>query len=637
MFGTNKTLVHLLIIITLALLSYSNTFDAPFLFDDIDNIVNSPAIKDFSYFKDISKVDQPGNMDSFDKPLFKTRFIGYLTFAINYSVHKLDVRGYHLFNLLIHTCSLLLLYYLITQTFKLPFFTSPGSGNLTGSRNFIAFFTTLIFAVHPIQTQAVTYIVQRFASLATMFFLLSLLSYVLFRMSLPFSSNRLKSSFFFSTSLISAVLGMKTKEFVLLLPIIIIIYEFLFLDGPFIKRIRYILPFILTLAVVPLSLKNTAESGLTESAAKLSGAFNGISRWDYLTTQFRVIVTYIRLLLFPAKQRFDYDYPIYRTFFTPEVVVSAILLVSLFSLGIYLLWISRDKNREGRPLYRLAAFGIFWFFITISAESSIIPIADVIFEHRLYLPSIGFFIAVVSSIELLRSKMKFRFPLVQKLSIYSMLVLAVGLSLATYSRNSVWRNKISLLEDEVRKSPGKARPHSTLGTAYAELNQMDKALYHFKAAIAVDPSYVNAQHSLGVAYLNMGRFAEAASAFKQTIALQFDHAGAHFNLGFIYAQQEHLDEAIREYTTAIMISPQLEMAHNNLGNIYNKRGERKYAINEYLTALRIKPDFVEAHFNLGNTYADLGRIDEAKNEYRTALSFKPDFIEARLKLESSLR
>ena len=123
-----------------------------------------------------------------------------------------------------------------------------------------------------------------------------------------------------------------------------------------------------------------------------------VSRWDYLNTQFRVIVTYIRLLFFPVNQNLDYDYPIYRTFFTPPVFLSFLFLLGIFCWGIYLLYRSYKSDQANRFWYRLIAFGIFWFFVTLSVESSIIPIQDVIYEHRLYLPSVGFFMAIMSGI-----------------------------------------------------------------------------------------------------------------------------------------------------------------------------------------------------------------------------------------------
>jgi len=632
----NKPLIHLLTIIVFALLSYSNTFDVPFQLDDIDNIVNNPAIKKFEYFMDLSRIESPGNTDVFDKPLFRTRYIGYLTFALNHAAHGLDVRGYHLVNILIHLCTSLLLYCLVMFTFRTPRFMPSVEDTPCpiGSRNFIALFTALLFAVHPIQTQAVTYIVQRFTSLATLLFLLSLVSYIQFRLLSGQASDGFRRAALFLVSMVSAILAMKTKEFALLLPIVITLYEFMFLESRLMKRLQYLIPFFLTMVIVPLSLMNTADSGLVEAASKISGAHGGISSLDYMFTQFRVIVIYIRLFFFPVNQKFDYDYPVYRSFFVPEVVISFLFLFSIFLMSIYLYRLSRIRERRNSHLYRLASFGLFWFFITISAESSIIPIADVIFEHRLYLPSIGFFLAMVSAMELLRVKWGEQTSSVLTISVYAMLLLTVGLSTAAYSRNSLWRDRVGFMEDEVKKSPGKARARSTLASLYAEQGRMDEAIYQFKTTIANSPGYANAHYSLGLTYANMGRLEEAVQEYKYAVTLKFDFADAHGNLGVAYAKLGRMEEAIKEYGIALMITPYSAKAHNNLGNAYGKLGRMEETINEYKTALKLKPDFIEAHYNLGNTYAKLGRMEEAINEYRTALKLKPDFIEARQQLEN---
>jgi hypothetical protein len=572
-----RPLVHIPAILLFAFLSYSNTFNVPFQLDDIGNIVFNPAIKKFDYFMDLSRLQSAGNPDVFDRPLFKTRYIGYLTFAFDHAVHGLDVRGYHLVNLLIHLCSSLLLYSLVMLTFRSPRFLPNGEDPLCSptSRNFIAFFTALLFAVHPVQTQAVTYIVQRFASLATMLWMLSLVSYIQSRLLPGTDSGGIKRSALYMLSLISAILAMKTKEFALLLPIVIAMYDLMFLEGSLKKRFQRLTPIILTMTIVPLSLISSSVSGLGKSDAKIWGQQEIISRADYLFTQFRVIVTYIRLLLFPANQRFDYDYPIYRSFFIPEVVISFLLLLMIFLGGVCLLGLSRDSARKNRHLYRLMAFGIFWFFITISAESSIIPIADVIFEHRLYLPSIGFFLALVSAVELLRVQWPERTS-VQTSLVVALMLVATGLSVATYARNSFWGDRVGFLENEVRLSPGKDRPRTLLGVMYGELGRMDEAVYQLKIATATNPKYGGAHYNLAITYLRMGRLDEAASEYKQTIALKFDYADAHASLGEIYEKQGLLEEAASEYSIALMLSPMSEKTQNNLRNVNrNLLGRRK--------------------------------------------------------------
>jgi hypothetical protein len=258
-------------------------------------------------------------------------------------------------------------------------------------------FAALLFAVHPIQTQAVTYIVQRFASLAALFYLFALVTYIKFRLislQTPILEGQhhrpgisVKRYALYAVSLISVILAMKTKEFAFTLPVVMAICEFMFFKETLKRRMLYLAPIILTMVIIPPSLSDTSGSlseigGIDEAAAEISGARDKISRWDYLNTQFRVIVTYIRLLFLPISQNLDYDYPIYRSFFSPAVILSFMFLLLLFGIGIYLFYISRITHCA----LRITAFGIFWFFVTLSVESSVIPIDAL--EHRVYLPSV---------------------------------------------------------------------------------------------------------------------------------------------------------------------------------------------------------------------------------------------------------
>jgi tetratricopeptide (TPR) repeat protein len=645
----NRPLVHVLVIAIAVFIAYSNAFEIPFQLDDIDNIVNNPAIKEARYFTDPSWIDSVENTDVFDKPLFKTRYIGYLTFAANYALHGLNVRGYHLVNLLIHAANAVLLYWIIILTFRTPGFPRGDEKErffFAAPRDFIALFTALLFAVHPVQTQAVTYIVQRFTSLATMFSLLALIMYIQFRLSGlgPGASERqfrsralLKRYAAYTGSLVSVVLAMKTKEFGLLVPAVIALYEFLFFEGGVKQRLRYLVPFGLSMAILPITLLGMTGAigagGIDDVAAKISGAQGGMSRADYLFTQFRVIMTYLRLLFWPVDQAFDYDYPIFHSLFELPVAVSFLFLLSLLAGGGYMYRLSRSEKTKDRRLCLLCSFGIFWFFLTLSVESSIIPIADVIFEHRVYLPSVGFFLALSSVVALVAARWEDRTGAVKKALTIALSLLVVALSAATYARNVVWQDRVGLLEDDVRKSPGKARTHSSLGGLYAEQGRMNEALRHLRTAIALKPGYAEAHYSLGIAYAGLGRMEEAIYEYQLAIRIRFEYAEAHGNLGLVYAKLGRIEEAIREYRTALMITPYSAGIRNNLGNAYRKLGRRDEAVNEYLAALRLKPGFAEAHYNLGNTYADLGRGEEATAEYRAALRLRPDFPEARLRIE----
>ncbi|MBI5196906.1 MAG: tetratricopeptide repeat protein [Nitrospirae bacterium] len=521
------------------------------------------------------------------KHFFHTRFITFFTFMLNYQLHGLDVTGYHVVNLAIHIINALLVYWLVVLTFKTPFFNFHPSSLIP--HLLIALFSALLFVSHPIQTQAVTYITQRFTSLATLFYLLSLVMYVKFRTQntehkVQNTDKRqkifsLSSVFWYLTSVLSAVLAMKTKEIAFTLPIIIVLYEIFFFSKsqnsetsssmqnppipPLTKggkggfscitrhaglsdrqasRFLYFLFFLLTMLIIPLSLigVNDRIDKLTEDLNEITKSGTSMSRWDYLFTQFRVIVTYVRLLFFPVNQNLDYDYPIYNSFLNPNVFLSFLFLLSIFGLGVYLFYYS--KNPPSSPFYkggikgdqaspnsltithhalRIMAFGIFFFFITLSVESSIIPIEDIIFEHRLYLPSIGLIIAFVSAVfcfspylssfNLQPSSFLSRHAL--RITVLLLTTSVIVLAIATYQRNSVWQDVFRLCEDMVKKSPKKARTHNNVGLAYYLKGETDKAIEHFQIALSLNPYYVPAHNNLYIAYTAKGWIKEGLQHF----------------------------------------------------------------------------------------------------------------------------
>ncbi|MBI4691537.1 MAG: hypothetical protein HY754_14925, partial [Nitrospirae bacterium] len=368
---------HLFLIAIVGFLAYSNTFHVPFVFDDVHNIVENFFIKNPGNFIEPSKA-KGSQLYSF----FKSRYIGYLTFALNYRLNSLNVTGYHIFNLTIHILNAILVYWLVTLTLKTPAFSYQLSAisyqdhkedekirrwedkNFSSSQvlNFstsIALFSALIFVSHPIQTQAVTYIVQRFASLATFFYLLAIVMYIKFRIhdtkkmhdagyTIHDKENPTAcimdrescivsraSCIMYLASLFSAVLAMKTKEIAFTLPIVIILYEFMFFtesrftihdsrftvhDSRF-KRILYLIPIFLTMLIIPLTLIDIGipAGELIEDVGKVTKGNTTLTRWEYLFTELRVVVTYIRLLFPPGNQNLDYDYPVYSSFFNPPI------------------------------------------------------------------------------------------------------------------------------------------------------------------------------------------------------------------------------------------------------------------------------------------------------------------------------
>jgi protein O-mannosyl-transferase len=595
-----RPLMVFLLLALLAAAVYSNTFSASFHFDDQLNLIENPWIKQLFYLRDLSG----------------SRYVGFLTFALNYHFGRLNVFGYHLVNLLIHIINGFLVYALVRLLFRASD-TSGASGPTTAP--WIALAAALLFVAHPIQTQAVTYIVQRFASLAAMFYLLTVVCYLYWRLSPP---DRKSRNLWYAGALIATILAMKTKENTFTLPFMLLLIEAVFF-APLIRRswIR-LAPFLLTLPIIPLS----RPGALGEGEAGFASDITDITRWDYLLTQFRVITTYLRLLIFPVHQNLDYDYPVSHSLFDPPVFFSFLFLSALFVLALYLLFSSRFTSFASR----LMAFGILWFFLTLSIESSIIPIRDVIFEHRLYLPSVGFWLAAGTLlVELFRRR-----PIV---GIVAVGALVTVFSVVTYQRNKVWQDELTLWTDVVEKSPQKARGYNNLGMAYAAQKQSEEAIAQYQTALNLKVDLAKARYNLGNVYHDLGRLVEAIREYQTAINLQPDYAKAHNNLGLAYKEMGQYNRAIQEYKTALSNQPDYADPHNNMGNAYRDAGRFDEAIQEYKTAIRLNPDLAEAHNNLGNVYSVVRRFKEAVQEYEKASALSPDYADPHYNMGNVLR
>jgi tetratricopeptide (TPR) repeat protein len=618
--------IYLLLIIGIGIIIYSNTFNASFHFDDTRFIIENPFIKDFGYFLESESVDLKAESDNLSpdvKNYFRTRMVGFFSFWTNYRLGGLDVRGYHAANLAIHIINAMLVYLIVAITFKTPMLV--GSPMKVRSEH-IALFSGLLFVAHPMQTEAVTYVLQRLVVLAAMFYLLSTVSYIGARLS----EKKSCKCGLYAVALISAVLGMKTKENVFTLPLAIALYEFMFFRSTFKRRVLYLAPLLLTMLIIPLAYTglNTGAGG---TGAVLDGATRldqEVSRWDYMYTQFEVVAKYIGLLLLPVKQNVDHGHILYHSFFEPAVFMSFLFLLGIFVLGIYLLYSSRITDYG----LRIAAFGIFWFFLALSVESSVLPIGESMVEYRVYLPSAGF---LAAGVVLFFTFFRMRRPYANKAILPLLFLAVVVLSAAAHARNTVWQSEVKLWEDSVRKSPENARAHVNLGLAYSEVSLQEKSIEHYLIALENDPEHVHAEahNNLGVLYSSKGMFDKAIKHLWAALKFKPDHAEAHSNLGIIYDKQGRHEESVKEYLTALRIAPESAEIHNNLGIVYGKMGRHEEAEHEYRVAFGIRPDYAEAHNNLGVTYFNTGRLDEAIREYKTALGIKPDYEDAKHNLE----
>jgi hypothetical protein len=356
----------------------------------------------------------------------------------------------------------------------------------------------------------------------------------------------------YSICLMSAVLAMKTKEIAFTLPIIIVIYEFMFFSGYIKKRILYLIPLLITIFIIPYTLIG-AEKPIGELIGDVSEATKlqtAMSRWEYLFTEIRVIVTYIRLLFLPTDQNLDYDYPVYHTFFTPEVLLSFLFLFLMVIAGLY----AHNRYKNNQPYTSIIVFGIAWFFLTLSVESSVIPIVDVIFEHRVYLPSIGFFLALITSVYIGIKKFTEKWRGDKRLVIVICLTIVIVFSGLTFMRNKVWTDTILLWKDVVSKSPYKSRGYYNLGNAYKEVD-LNIAQEFWEKALAIDPELSMASNQIGNVYFLSYSFKQAKKYYNNAVQADYNNAEAHYNLARTLELLNEAEMAVLHYEIFLSIAP----------------------------------------------------------------------------------
>lgn len=579
--------VQLGLILLLGFGIYLHTLHAPFIFDDNICIVENPAIRGFNYFFDFDLVRAlhiPADIQN----SFALRPVVYLTFALNYLFGGINEFGYHLVNITIHLGNAVLVYFLVGVTLRL----APLSAEKTGIPwdRLLPLFAALLFVTHPLQTQAVTYTAQRFTSLVALFYFAVLLLYIHARLTPRTAIRRCC----YGLALLFTILAMKSKETAFTLPFMLLLYDLFFLPGTLRQRGYRLFPFFLTLAIIPVTLlwlTQTKTGALADHALNASMNlvnFAGVSRWEYLQTQFGVIVVYLRLLFLPFGQNFDPDYRLAQGFFEWRVAGALLLLLTLFGSAARLAFRSfRDQERNGE---RIIAFGIFWFFITLSVESSIIPIDDLLVEYRLYLPSCGIFLALATAAGLAinRGTLPWRGAVAT-----AFLIIAI-LAAATVARNSLYRDSIRLLEDVAAKSPGKPRAHSLLGVSYLLENRFAEAEIEFNKVLHARPNDANTMVNLGNVYFNKGELTAAIGQYRRSLELFPDNPLAHANLGMCYLNLGRLAEAEEELLAALAINPNFRNGRSSLAHLYEILGRNAEAVVHYRKQLEFFPQDQDA-------------------------------------------
>jgi tetratricopeptide (TPR) repeat protein len=613
--GKRFNLVAFGLIAVMVLIAYANSFTAGFHFDDTYSIVDNPYIKRVS-------------LENIKYLLSTNRPVVNLTLMLNYQLSGLNVAGWHIFNIAVHIANAFFVYLLIFKTMSMPLF---GKKYEESARR-LALFGALLFGVHPIQTESVTYIITRTELVATFFYLATVLLFIK-----GAGANRFA---YFIGAFFTSLCAMGSKEWAVTLPAVLFLYDVLFLSGgriaPAMSRWKAYALIALPWGLAAYTLVLISTGGSPSVGFGVSTA-SGITPGTYLLTSLNVLWTYVRLLFLPINQNLDYNYPIAGTLFEFPTLLSLVGHIVVVSAAF------RLCKKKG---WTLIPFGVAWFYITLSPVQSFVPIIDVFFEHRLYLPSIGIFIAFVAGYEGLFDRLRGKQaapakgakPLLYRANspgfgLLLFIPIVFLLTAAACQRNRVWQDDFTLWADAAKKSPDKARPHCNLGKAYTDKGMVDEAIAECQKALKIKPDYAMAHNNLGNAYDKKGMAEEALAEFQAALKINTtDTAIARFNLGAFYEKKGMINEAIAEYQNALKIKPDYAIAHNNLGVTYDKKGMAEEAMAEFQEALKINPGFAIAHNNLGNIYDKKGMTEEAIAEFQATLKIDPDNAKTRFNL-----
>jgi protein O-mannosyl-transferase len=582
--------------------TYGHTLNYSFHLDDQVGIIQNQNVR-------LEKL----TLDNIKHIFYGNRPISNLTFLLNYFFGGIRVRGYHLVNISIHFLNSFLIYIIFFKTLSLLEFQEDKLKKKE-SKGSIALLGALIWSIHPVNTQAVTYIIQRMASLAAFFYLLSLLTYILGR-----QNKRGTALFYFCLSGLSALMAFGTKENTLMLPIVILLYDYFFLSRfHFSYSLKKIIGVGIVAGVLVLGvfwIMRTYQGPTLGLSFIFSGQYGAGDLDPVLRTmtEWRVIVLYMSLLFFPFPGRLnlDYDMTLSSSLFDPFSTFLSLLFLLLI-LG-FACW-----NVKKHPLL---SFAIFWFFINLAIESTFLKL-DLVYEHRCYVPSIMLFLPVSKLIfsleELFAGRFRQIIPVVG-------VVLVGALVYSTYVRNKVWESEISLWNDVVLKSPFKERDRVYLGVVYLENGKTELAIKNFQAALVLNPKDPVAHYNLGNAYQSSRNISDALQEFKEAILLKPDYPEAHFNLANAYFLSNQNDFAIAEFKMFINLNYNLNyfnsQAHTYLGILYMKKGNVSEARKEFEEAVILDPRTSFSHYYYALFLEVTGRKDDAKIHYQESLKW----------------
>jgi len=561
--GLRDTLVALALVAFAAVAVYHNSLRGPFIFDDIVSIVENPDIR---HFATTLRENPEAGVTLVGRPTLR------LSLWVNYVLGGHEVRGYHVLNLVLHILTAWTLWGLVRRVLESPRLKDSYGKEASALSLAIA----LIWTVHPLQTESVTYVIQRAEILGGLFYLLTLYSVV--RSIDAIGWSRLA---WYSAALVSCLLGMASKETAATAPLVAVAMDRVFWSPslPRLWQARKKLYLVLACTWIPLAMLMSVSSQRMETA----GFGLGVEWWEYALTQPYYLCRYLALSVWPSALTLDYGFYLARTL--REVAPYAAIVFLLAGLTLAALW-------------RKPALGFcgLWFFVILGPTSSVVPlVTQTGAEHRMYLPLAGLIgLVVVSGHTFWRRVRSGRPESFRAGPVLVVALVVAALAARTVVRNEDYKGRLSIWQTVVHQWPANPRAHNNLGSALA----------------------------------SAGRIPEAIAQYEDAIHLKPDYLDAHYNLGDALATAGLVPGAIAEYEEVLRLDPDDDEAHSDLGNALMRVGRPRDAVVQYEQGLRLNPESAEIRYNLGYSLATVGRTTEAVARYEEALRLKPDFADA---------
>jgi tetratricopeptide (TPR) repeat protein len=566
---TSNKIISVILFIVIILIAFSNSLFSEFVWDDTF-ILQKDLFSDWKNLDDIfltADTANSGDNVSYYRP------ITYVTFLFDHQLWKLKPFCYNLENVLLHASVVVIFYLLIAGLF---------------GDNTLAFFSSLLFALHPVVTEPVNFITGgRNTMLCAVFSLLSLMAIL--------NSGTGKRGFAV-LSLLLYFMALLSKEQAVILPLFLLILTLLSRSEKLRANRFIILAFFAVTALYFMLRLRVLGSATSEFGVQMS--------YERLELMLYALFSYFRIMLFPVDLNIEYVV-------SPVPLLSYKALIAVTGMAV-LIYISVRRNSA--DALRVPAV---WLILCFLPISNIIPIPSApVADRFLYIPLLGMCLAAGYGINCIY--LKKRTP---ALTVFIIFLLVFGSM--THTRNNVWGSKESLWKDVVAKSPQRAVGYYNLGVIYKDKGDLDEAVREYKLVIEKDPAYVMAHNNLGIIYHSKGLIDESIREFSIAIELDPDLAVAYYNLGRVFQSQGRDESAVEQYKLALKFKPDYPEAHNNLGAIYKSKGFGEDAIRHFQASIRIRPGSANAHNNLGSTYIIMGMFDKAIEHFRIAIAIDP--------------